>query len=259
MNGYPYPTRPFTQPPNGNMMMDINGDGMNNYDMVEGQSLDSIVAQNDKDNRRRSMPVFVRQTSQHQQQQLNLGSPDTRRLSMMNFGDPNGGDMEEFQFDMSTAAMDNMMRGNTTFPRTSADMQNDRLPAADLTINSQFQGQTSPFPSIGGPGSNYASPMHQKNPLDMDMGSYQNGLPMTLDMDDSLHMMPTDMNMFPGSQFSTPMIDSPLPQDFPGSMPAAQQGNNTPSAQSQDQFKRPSMSNTPDAKSGRSSFLGRTP
>ncbi|EFQ92719.1 hypothetical protein CFE70_005441 [Pyrenophora teres f. teres 0-1] len=260
MNGYPYPARPFSQQPNGNMMMGMNGDGMNNYTMIEGQSLDSIVAQNDKDNRRRSMPIFARQMSQNQrQQQLNLGSPDTRRLSMMNFGEPNGGDMEEFQFGMSTTAMDNMMRGNTTFPHTTADMQNDRLPAADLTISSQFQGQTSPFPSMGGPGSNYASPMHQKNSLDMDMTSYQNGLPMSLDMDDSLHMMSTDMNMFPGSQFSTPMIDSPLPQDFAGSIPAAQQGNNTPSAQSQDQFKRPSTSNTPDAKSGRSSFLGRTP
>jgi len=256
MNGYPYPTRPYNQQPNGNMMMNMNGDGMNNYNMVEGQSLDSIVAQNDKDNRRRSMPVFPRQSQQ--QQQLNLGSPDTRRLSMMNFGDPNGGDMEEFQFDMSTAAMDNIMRANTAFPRTTADMQTDRLPTADLSINSQFQGQTSPFPSMGAPGSNYASPMHQKTPLDMDMGSYQNGMSMPLDMDDSLHMMPTDLNMFPGSQFSTPMMDSPLPQDFSGSMPAVQQGNNTPSTQSQDRFKRPSMSNTPDAKSGRSSFLGRT-
>jgi len=257
MNGYPYPTRPYNQHPNGNMMMDMNGDGMDNYAMVEGQSLDSIVAQNDKDNRRRSMPVFARQSQQRQQ--LNLGSPETRRLSMMNFGDPNGGDMEEFQFDMSTVAMDNMMRGTTAFPRTTADIQTDRLPTADLTINSQFQGQTSPFPSMAAPGSSYASPMHQKNPMDMDMGSYQNGLSMPLDMDDSMHMMPTDMNLFPGSQFNTPMIDSPLPQDFSGPMPAAQQGNNTPSAQSQDQFKRPSMSNTPDAKSGRSSFLGRTP
>src|SRR4051812_48684302 len=107
MNGYPYPTRPYNQPTNGNMMLDINGDGINSYGMVEGQSLDSIVTQNDKDNRRRSMPAFTRQ--QQPQQQLNLSSPNTRRMSMMNFGDPNGGDMDEFQFDMSTAAMDNII------------------------------------------------------------------------------------------------------------------------------------------------------
>ncbi|CAN9086653.1 unnamed protein product [Alternaria alternata] len=261
MNGYPYPTRPFNQANNGNVMMNMNGDAMNGFNMVEGQSLDSIVAQNDKDNRRRSMPVYARgpqqQQQQQQQQQMNLGSPDTRRLSMMNFGDPNGGDMDDFQFDMSTAAMDNMMRSNT-FPRTTADIQNDQLPAADLNINTQFQSQASPFPNMATPGSAYASPMHQKNSIDLDMGSYQNGMTMPLDMDDSLNMMPTDMNMFPGNQFNTPMLDSPLNQDFVGPMPAAPQGNNTPSGQAQDQFKRPSLNNTPEVKSGRSSFLSRT-
>ena len=265
MNGYPYPTRPFNQANNGNVMMNMNGDAMNGFNMVEGQSLDSIVAQNDKDNRRRSMPVYARgpqqqqqqQRQQQQQQQMNLGSPDTRRLSMMNFGDPNGGDMDDFQFDMSTAAMDNMMRSNT-FPRTTADIQNDQLPAADLNINTQFQSQASPFPNMATPGSAYASPMHQKNSIDLDMGSYQNGMTMPLDTDDSLNMMPTDMNIFPGNQFNTPMLDSPLNQDFVGPMPAAPQGNNTPSGQAQDQFKRPSLNNTPEVKSGRSSFLSRT-
>ena len=265
MNGYPYPTRPFNQANNGNVMMNMNGDAMNGFNMVESQSLDSIVAQNDKDSRRRSMPVYARgpqqqqqqQRQQQQQQQMNLGSPDTRRLSMMNFGDPNGGDMDDFQFDMSTAAMDNMMRSNT-FPRTTADIQNDQLPAADLNINTQFQSQASPFPNMATPGSAYASPMHQKNSIDLDMGSYQNGMTMPLDMDDSLNMMPTDMNIFPGNQFNTPMLDSPLNQDFVGPMPVAPQGNNTPSRQAQDQFKRPSLNNTPEVKSGRSSFLSRT-
>jgi hypothetical protein len=265
MNGYPYPTRPFNPANNGNMMMNMNGDAMNGFNMAEGQSLDSIIAQNDKDNRRRSMPVYARGSQQHQQQQqqqqqqqINLGSPDARRMSMMNFGDPNGGDMDDFQFDMSTAAMDNMMRNNAAFPRTTADIQNDQLPAADLNINTQFQGQASPFPTMVTPGSAYASPMHQKNSLDLDMASYQNGITMPLDMDDSLNMMPTDMNMFPGSQFNTPMLDSPINQEFVGPMPHASRGDNTPSGQSQDQFKRPSLSNTPEVKSGRSSFLSRT-
>jgi PAS domain S-box-containing protein len=260
MNGYPYPTRPFNPANNANMMMNMNGDAMSGFNMAEGQSLDSMVAQNDKDNRRRSMPVYTRgpQQQQQQQQRMNMGSPDTRRLSMMNFGDPNGGNMDDFQFDMSTAAMDSMMRNNAAFPRTTADMQGDQLPAADLDINTQFQGQASPFPNMAAPGSAYASPMHQKNSLDLDMGSYQNGMTMPLDMDDSLNMMPTDMNMFPGNQFNTPMLDSPINQDFVGPLPAAAQGNNTPTGQAQDQFKRPSLSNTPEVKSGRSSFLSRT-
>jgi hypothetical protein len=238
MNGYPYPTRPYQQ-----------------YD--NGFDLDSIVAQNDKDNRRRSMPVYARGQPQPQ---LNLGSPEARRLSMMGFGHPNGGNMDEFQFDMSTAAMDNMMRSNTTFPHTTSDMQNTQLPAADVAINTQFQGQNSPFPAIAAPGSAYASPMHQKGSLDMDMASYQNEMAMPLDMDDSLNMMPTDMNLFPGSQFNDPMLDSPINQDFVGPMPAATSDNNqhhTPTMQAQDQFKRSPVSNTPETNSGRSSFLGR--
>jgi hypothetical protein len=258
MNGYPYPTRPYPGGNNGPMMMDMTGDGMNGFDMVEGQSLDSIVTQNDKENRRRSMPVYAR--GPQQQQQMNMGSPETRRLSMMNFGNPNAGSMDEFQFDMSSAAMDNMMRSNTTFPRTTGDMQSTQLPAADLAINTQFQGQNSPFPTMTAPGSAYASPMHQKGSMEMDMASYQNGMAMSLDMDDSLSMMPTDMNLFPGSQFNDPMLDSPINQDFVGPMPAATSDNtqnNTPTMQPQEQFKRPSLSHTPETKSGRSSFLGR--
>jgi hypothetical protein len=274
MDGYPYPTRPYPDSNSGPMMMNMTGHGMNGFDMVEGQSLDSIVAQNDKERRRLSMPVYARRQQQQQQMGMGMGmgmgSPEARRLSMVNFGDPNGGSMDDFQFDMSTAAMDNIMRSNTGFPRTAGDLQNTQLPAADLAINTQFQGQSSPFPAMSAPGSAYASPMHQKGPLDMDMASFQNGMAMPMGMDDSLSMMPTDMNMFPGSQFNGRMLDSPINQDFVGPMPAATSDNsnnnnnnnssssNTPTMQSQDQFARPSLSNTPEVKSGRSSFLSRS-
>nr|BAF35570.1 blue light regulator 1 [Bipolaris oryzae] len=255
------------------MMMGLEADGMNGFDMSEGQSLDSMVAQNDKENRRRSMPPFARGP-----QQMNLGSPETRRLSMMNFGDPNGGDMEDFRFDMSSATMDNLMHSSTaSFPRSTAAMQNDQLPATDLSITNQYQGQASPFPQMTAPGSAYASPMHQKTPLDLEMSSYQNGINMSLDMNDSLNMMPSDMNMFPGNQFNSPLLGSPLNQDFVGPIPTAPQdnanpnnnsnanantnnnnsSNNTPSTQAQDHFKRPSVNNTSDPKSGRSSYLSR--
>jgi hypothetical protein len=257
MNGYPYPPRSYSQANTGPMMMGIEHDAMAGFDIHDGQSLDSMVAQNDKDNRRRSMPPFARG-----QQQLNLGSPDTRRLSMMNFGDPNGGDMEDFRFDMSSAAMGNLMHNNTpAFPRSTASMQNDQLPASDLSIANQFQGQTSPYPQMTAPGSAYASPMHQKTPLDMEMSSYQNGINMSLDMNDSLNMMPSDMNIFPGNQFNSPLLGSPLNQDFAGPMTAASQdntsSNNTPSTQAQDHFKHSTVNNTPEVKSGRSGYLSR--
>ncbi|EMD68769.1 hypothetical protein COCSADRAFT_167978 [Bipolaris sorokiniana ND90Pr] len=252
-------------------MMGLEAGAMNGFDMSDGQSLDSMVTQNDKENRRRSMPPFARGS-----QQMNLGSPETRRLSMMNFGDPNGGDMEDFRFDMSSTTMDNLMHSNTTsFPRSTAAMQNDQLPATDLSIGNQYQGQASPFPQMTAPSSAYASPMHQKTSLDLEMSSYQNGINMSLDMNDSLNMMPSDMNMFPGNQFNSPLLGSPLNQDFVGPIPTASQdnatpnnnsnantntnngSNNTPSTQAQDHFKHPSLNNTPDPKSGRSSYLSR--
>ncbi|USP73226.1 uncharacterized protein yc1106_00500 [Curvularia clavata] len=257
MNSYPYPPRPYSQATNGSMMMGIEADAINGFDISEGQSLDSMVAQNDKENRRRSMPPYARGPPH-----MNLGSPETRRLSMMNFGDPNG-DMEDFRFDMSSTAMDNLMHNNATaFPRVTANMQNDQLPATDLSMGNQFQGQASPFSQMGAPGSSYASPMHQKNSLDLDMSSYQNGINMPLDMNGPLNMMPSDMNMFPGNQFNSPMLGSPLNQDFVGPISATSQdntgSNNTPSTQAQDQFKRPSVNNTPDAKQSRSGHLSRT-
>ncbi|KAF1946441.1 white collar-1 transcript variant 2 [Clathrospora elynae] len=234
MNGYPYPPRPFQGSDAGPMMMDMAGGGMDGYDMVEGQSLDSIVTQNDKDNRRLSMPVYARR------QQMNMGNPDPPRLGVMGFGDPNDTSMDGYQFDMSSAAMDSMMRSNTTFPRTAGATQNNR---------------NAPYSAMTAPSSAYASPMHQKSSLDMDMSSYANGM---LDMDDSLNMMPTNMNMYPGTQFNAPMLHSPVNQDFCGPRSNPSQENNAPSMQSLDQFKRPSMSITPEAKSARSSFLGRS-
>lgn len=251
-HGYPYPARQYPGAPSGPAMMDLAGDAINGFDMVEGQSLDSIVAQNDNENRRRSMPVYARAA------QINMGSPDTRRLSMMNFGDPNGGDMDEFQFNMSGATMDGMMRASAAYPRTTADMQNDRLPVADLAINTQFQGQNSPYSNMAAPGSAYASPMHQKSTLDMDMGSYPSAMSMAPDMDDSFNMMSTDMNMFPGSQFNTSMLGSPVNQDFVGPSNAPSQDNSGSSMQRPEPFKNPSMGNVSEPRSGASSFPSRT-
>ncbi|KAL6705272.1 hypothetical protein ACN47E_007082 [Coniothyrium glycines] len=251
MNSYPYPSRPYPGQANPPSIMDMTGDAINSFDPAEEQSLDFIVAQNDKENRRRSMPVYARQP------QLNLGSPDTRRLSMMNFGDPNGGNMDDFQFDMSSAAMDGMMRTNT-FPRTTGDLPNDRLPATDLAINTQFRGHNSPFTSMAGPGSAYASPMHQQGSIDLSMTPYQNDMSMPLDMDDSLQMLQSDMNMFPGGQYNAPMLDSLVNQDFGPSKPGQSQDNGSSTVQPPDQYKTQSMSNTPEGRSGASSFISRT-
>ena len=68
MNGYPsYPPRQYPLSNNtGSTMMDMAGDGMQNFDIVSGQSLDDIVSQNEKANRRRSMPVYGQAQTQNQ-------------------------------------------------------------------------------------------------------------------------------------------------------------------------------------------------
>jgi PAS domain-containing protein len=299
MNGYPYSSQPYADgTSNGAGLMDLSGGDMNAYGPgdTEGQSLDDIVLQNDKANRRRSMPVYARQPQpphqhQHQHQQqlqhqpnMHMTSP-TRSLSMMNFGNPNGGPIDDFAFDMSAQGMDNMMRNNT-FPRPTPDMQ----PGADLAIKTQFSNAASPFSTMAGPGSNYASPIHASADLDLGMSPYPNAMNMSLDMDDSLNsMMQSDMSMFSNNQFNPQMMESPINAnpnpinqgtDFIGPLPAPQRGSNMvgqhqfgsmPSqsqnqnqnqgqnqnqsqSQSQNQtrghFKSPSMSNTPDGRSG---------
>ena len=258
--------------------MDLSGGDMSAYGAAtEGQSLDDIVSQNDNANRRRSVPVYThhpqQQQHQHQQQHqqpMHMTSP-TRSLSMMNFGDPNATSMNDFTFDMSAPpGMDNMMRTNT-FPGPTNDM-----PGADLAIKTQFSNAASPFSTIAAPGSNYASPIHANADLDMGMSPYPNAMNMSLDMDDSLNnMMQTDMNMFGNNQFNPGIIESPINTnpnpinqgtDFIGPLPAPQRGSNLVGQhaiagvqhqnqnQNQNQmhnhFKSPSMSNTPDGRSG---------
>ncbi|KAF2641373.1 hypothetical protein P280DRAFT_311526 [Massarina eburnea CBS 473.64] len=242
MNGYPYPPRPFAN--GGTMPMDMPGSGINvnAFDMNEGQSLDDIVSANEKDRRRMSMPVY-RGTST-----INFadaGSPDSRRFSTITFGDPNNG-MEDFNFEMPTSAgidgidgIDGIMRSGT-FPQTSSDMQNAQTPASDLAINTQFSTTNSPFSTMAQPVSSYASPMHAN--LDMDMTSPYPAMSLPMDMNDSLGMMPADMNLFPGAQFTAPMLDTPNAQEFP---PA------TPNASLQappDPYRSESSSATPDVR-----------
>jgi PAS domain S-box-containing protein len=277
MNGYGYTSQPYTDGnSNGGGMMDLSGGDMTAYGPggTEGQSLDDIVSQNDKANRRRSMPVYAHQPQQQQHQQhqqaMQMTSP-TRSMSMMNFGDATPGSMDNFAFGMSAPpGMDGMMRNNT-FPRPTGDM-----PGADLAIKTQFSNAASPFSTIAAPGSNYASPIHTTADLDMGMSPYPNAMNMSLDMDDSLtSMMQTDMNIFGNNQFNSGMMESPINTnstpinqgtDFIGPLPAPQRGSNLVGQhgmggiQSQDQtqnhFKSPSMGNTPDGRS-RSSLPSR--
>jgi PAS domain-containing protein len=309
MNAYGYANAPYPDPStNGAAIMDLTDADLNAYASgIEGQSLDDIVSQNDKANRRQSMPVYTRTPSQHQQHHqqqqhhqhhphhqhpsMHMTSP-TRSLSMMNFGDPNGASMDDFAFDMaSTTSMDNMMRNNT-FPRPTSDMHPDRMPGADLVIKTQFSNATSPFSTMAAPGSTYASPMHANAELDMSMSPFPNPMNMPLDMDDSLGMMQSDMNMFSNTQFNPSMMESPVNTnpnpntnpvnqgtDFIGPLPAPQKGSNmvgqhqfggmqpqNQQQQSQNQnqnhvqhqiqnrahghFNSPSMSGTPDGRSG---------
>jgi PAS domain S-box-containing protein len=252
MNGYPsYPPRQYPlSNNNGSTMMDMSGDGMQNYDIVSGQSLDDIVSQNEKANRRRSMPVYGQGQSQNQ-----MGTPDSRRMSMMAFGDHSNSNsnLDHFQFNVPIGAdMDAMLRNDSSFPQTAPrNMQNNRN-SADLSINTQINNHNSRLNTISTPASNYTSPLHTSVSMDMDMTSpYPNSMPITLDMHEALGMMPSDMNMFSNNQFSNSMMESPTNPDFVNSQPTQPTDSNATNFQTSDQFRNASLSTTPDDPSSR--------
>ncbi|KAF2443969.1 hypothetical protein P171DRAFT_22733 [Karstenula rhodostoma CBS 690.94] len=246
MNGYPYPQArgPFAQQQsNANPIMHLPGDDLDAaFAMGHGQSLDDIVSSNDKANRRRSMPVYAAN-------QMDMNSPDARRFSSMNFGGPANAAMDDFQFDMSAPGMDAMLP-TAAFPRTSGELQNDRVPAADLAINTQFSqpNPNSPFPNVANAAPAYASPLQHNGSLDMDMSPYPNGLPMSLDMNDPMAMLPNDMNMFQNNAFAPTMMNSPVAQDFGGPPTSAPQDPNVSMA-SPGNFRSESSSATPNVHS----------
>jgi hypothetical protein len=223
-----YPQRPFPRN-NGENVIDMTGDNMASF-MGDGQSLDDMVMQNEKENRRLSMPVYGGAPMQ-------MGSPDSRRLSMLQFGDSAA--IDDFQFDGSMQNLHDMRNG--AFPSTASDMQNGPMAASDLAINTQFSNANSPFANPMA----YASPMHQGANLDMDMTSpYPN---MQMPLDKSLMMGHNDMNMFPDAQFNTPMMNSPATQDFT-SLPSGQPQDSNTSMSIPDQYRSHSSSATPDAR-----------
>lgn len=248
MNGYPYPPRgPFSQQQsNANPIMDMPADSLGaaaSFQMGhQGQSLDDIVSSNDKANRRRSVPVYAAN-------QMTMGSPDSRRFSSMNFGAPANQTMNDFQFDMTAAGIDSMLP-TATFPRTTGELQNDRIPATDLAINTHFSqpNPNSPFPNVANGGSAYASPLQHNGALDMDMSPYPTALSMSLDMNDPMSMLPGDVNMFPNSTFGPAMMGSPIAQDFPGPQASAPQ-DHTMAMQPRDSYRSESSSVTPNARS----------
>ncbi|KAF2728446.1 white collar [Polyplosphaeria fusca] len=214
----------------------------------DGQSLDDIVSQNDKANRRRSMPVYAGSD-------IAMGSPDSRRLSMMNFTDMPGGDFDGFQFTMpDTATMGSLMHANPSFPPTrSTSLQEEVVPASDLAINTQFSNQNTPYTTLAGPGSAYASPLHPSVSMDVEMSPY----PIPLDMNDPAlgGMNPELNNMFSNNRFSTSM-GSPVARDSIGSMPADPQEAAMANLQTPDQFHPAPLSSKPSALSRLSSRTG---
>lgn len=188
---------------------------------MEAQSLDEIVNQNEKELRRRSMPL------PYGAQPSGLDT-SMRRVSMMDMGDI-GSMMEfgtsgqttpldSFQFNPATASELDGMAVQGQAGNGSAN-QSRRQSNAELSINTQF----SPHPSHAqyGPmdpsASVYASPLPASGALDMDMQSpyiqsaMSAGLPMSMDMNMSPSMF--DPNQYQGS----PMMTSPVHQNFPGS------------------------------------------
>lgn len=224
-------------------------DDMSAYNMVGGQSLDDIVNQNTKAMRRNSVPIH------YSGNPAPMNDQEIRRMSMMDFtGAISGGSLDSFQFDPSgNSTMDGIMRTGGQYSRPTGDNTRRRPSNTDLALNTQFANQASPFTSIPPPGSTYASPLNPNPSLDMDITSpyNANGLPMPLDMSDpSLGaMMGNDLALFTQPAFSSPMMNSPVNQDFAASIQATTQEPTNPILPPTEQFVARSENTTPDVRS----------
>ncbi|KAF2747583.1 hypothetical protein M011DRAFT_494333 [Sporormia fimetaria CBS 119925] len=194
------------------------------YAVQPGQSLDDMAQQADKtDPRRKSMPAYGA---------VQMDNLDPRRFSMMGFGtDMSAIDFDSFQFNPQTGApmTSDMMRGTTSFPHTAAELPAGRMgTASNLAINTQFANQNNTFANMHTPNLAYPSPMHPNTSLGIDMNTYQQALSMPLGLGDNLGMMGSDMGMFSGAQFASPVVASPMNQDFMVGMqsPLGQPGSN---------------------------------
>lgn len=205
---------------NGHNMMGMMGpDAMGSSSVVGGQSLDDIVNQNSKEMRRRSQPLSYNASA-------GTLDGDMRRVSMMEFsGTSPTGALNAFQFDPSTSAMDGVMPAGLPMQRAGGNRQGRRPSSGELALDTQFAAQNSGYGPMTGPGSAYASPLPMNGSLDMDPTSpfVSSALPLSMNLTDQslTGMMGSDMgamNIFPGSQFMSPMMGSPLQQSFTASV-----------------------------------------
>lgn len=205
-----------------------------NFTMPDVQDFNSVSAPDDKTNRRKSMPNYGANMP------MDMENFDNRRQSMLDYaagGMPSGID---FQFN----AQSGLMTGNPSFPQTTADFQGNRLAAADLSINTQFQNPH--FPNLQTPGSAYASPMHPSVSTGMQMDSSFSGP----HYDSTLAMMGNDMSLFGSSQFANPGVNSPMGADFMVPMPTPHTDASANDIQAADPYGNMSLNTGSDMLSG---------
>lgn len=150
---------------------------------------------------------------------------------MMEFSGPSSsGALDTFQFDPSTSDLNGMMPAGPPLQRTGGNLQGRRSSSGQLALDTQFAAQHAGYGPMTGPGSTYTSPLPMNGSLDMDPTSpfVSSAMPLSMNLaDPSLTgMMGNDigaMNIFPGSQFMSPMMGSPLQQNFTGSFQRAPQ------------------------------------
>jgi hypothetical protein len=220
------------------------GMAMGGFVLDDEQAFDDMAAQDeDKANRRKSVPVYAG-APMHANSTM-----DSRRFSLMPFGNGATVDIGDFQFDPHAGAqMGGGLMSNSAY--AGNDFQNERL-----QINTHFAPQDSHFANLHTPASAYTSPLDPNVSLGLDMHSSYPGDP-SLQMhlnDPSMAIMQNDMNMFSGTQFQPSMLAPPIAPGFlaPGPPP----GSDAPAADLQgfDQYRDQSLATTPEVPSGMTS------
>jgi hypothetical protein len=159
--------------------------------------------------RRQSLPLSYGANSDQ------MNSASLRRLSMMNFGAPSGGDMNHFAFDpaLNSVGMDSGMDSGMSGAAQQNKQQQQQDPSGGLSLDTQYSNQMNFNNMQSSNSATFPSSMN------MDLNSpYLNSAGGMQMSSAEMEMMNNDMmainDMFNAQQFGSPILNSPMAPSF---------------------------------------------
>ena len=212
---------------NPSTIMDLSSsNGLDMSGRIGGQTLDEIISQNNKDLQRRRS--FHHSNSLNNINNTQFQDSESRRLSMLEFGSGNNGDLEGFQFDPAPAPLPTgmVMQGPGNIAQRRLDSQRARRQSSneDLALDTNFTGMTPTYHPMSS-SSSYGHNLNSADPLAFDMNTNYMTNDMLMGMDYHTSAMDhggvgdiTPRNAFGQPNFATGLSTSPIQQEMANAM-----------------------------------------